>query len=156
VAVKPGSDGGESLRDIEVQWGDLDSLGIVFYPRFFAWADEAAHQLFRAAGLPMDRLLRERKISFGLVSSSAEFRSPARYGERLTSRCAVAKLGTRSVELLHRLVRHADGVDVATIRETRVCMDVSEPGAIRAMQLPADVAAALRRFEITANQAVQG
>ena len=53
----------DSVREIEVQWGDLDSAGVVFYPHFFAWADAGTHQLFRAADLPMDRLLRERKIS---------------------------------------------------------------------------------------------
>jgi len=139
--------GEESVRDVEVQWGDLDSLGIVFYPRFFAWADEGAHQLFRVAGLAMDRLLTERKMSFGLVSSAAEFHSPARYGERLASRSAVEKLGARSVGLVHRLLRHADGTPVATVHETRVCMDLRDPERIRAMTLPDDVTAALRRFE---------
>ena len=139
--------GEESVREVEVQWGDLDSLGIVFYPRFFAWADEAAHQLFRVAGLAMDRLLAERKMSFGLVSSAAEFHSPARYGERLTTRSAVAKLGARSVGLVHRVLRQADGTPVATVHETRVCMDLRDPERIRAAALPDDVTAALRRFE---------
>jgi len=140
----------ESVREIEVQWGDLDSLGIVFYPRFFAWADEGAHQLFRAAELPMDRLLAERKMSFGLVSSAAEFHSPARYGERLLSRSTISKLGGRSVEVTHRLVRVADESPVATGRETRACMDLSDPARIRAQQLPQDVASRLRRFEARA------
>src|SRR5258705_9776169 len=94
-----------SVREIEVEWGDLDSVGIVFYPRIFAWADAAAHQLFRSVGLPMDRLLVERKMSFGLVASAADFRSPARYGERLRCRTVVSKLGTRTVELEHRFAR---------------------------------------------------
>src|ERR1044072_3664358 len=97
MAREPTEEGQTSVREIEVEWGDLDSVGIVFYPRIFAWADAAAHQLFRAVGLPMDRLLVDRKMSFGLVSSSADFRSPARYGERLRCRTVVSKLGTRTV-----------------------------------------------------------
>jgi len=138
-----------SVREIEVEWGDLDSVGIVFYPRIFAWADAAAHQLFRAVGLPMDRLLVDRKMSFGLVSSSADFRSPARYGERLRCRTVVSKLGTRTVELLHRFARASGDTavaEVAEVRETRVCMDLRSEGAIRAQPLPDDVAAALRPF----------
>ncbi len=138
--------GAVSVREIEVEWGDLDSVGIVFYPRIFAWADAAAHQLFRTVGLPMDRLLVERKMSFGLVASSADFRSPARYGERLRCRTVVAKLGTRTVDLLHQFVRASDETAVANVRETRVCMDLASADAIRAQPLPDDVAAALGRF----------
>jgi len=145
--------GTDSVHEIEVQWGDLDSLGIVFYPHFFAWADEGAHQLFRAAELPMDRLLTERKMSFGLVSSAAEFHSPARYGDRLLCRSTISKLGGRSVELTHRMVRRADEAPVATVREIRVCMDLSDPGRIRAQELPPDVASGLRRFEAPATGA---
>jgi 4-hydroxybenzoyl-CoA thioesterase len=138
----------DSVREIEVQWGDLDSAGIVFYPHFFAWADAGTHRLFRAADLPMDRLLRERKMSFGLVSSAADFLSPARYGDRLVCHSGVSKLGTRSIELLHRMVRAEDGTAVATVRETRVCMDLSDPDHIRAQALPQDVVSGLRRFQI--------
>jgi acyl-CoA thioester hydrolase len=137
--------GRESVREIEVEWGDLDSLGIVFYPRMFAWADAAAHQLFRAAGVPMDRLL-ERKMGFGLVSASASFESPARYGERLLCRSAVSKLGGKTLELTHRLVRAAGGGAVATLRETRVCMDVRDAASIRARTIPDDVVARLRGY----------
>jgi YbgC/YbaW family acyl-CoA thioester hydrolase len=137
----------DTVREIEVQWGDLDSAGIVFYPHFFAWADAGTHQLFRAADLPMDRLLRERKMSFGLVSSAADFHSPARYGDRLACRSGISKLGAKSIELIHRMVRAEDGTAVATVRETRVCMDLSEPDRIRAQALPPDVASSLRRFE---------
>src|SRR5260221_13151435 len=94
----------------------------------------------------MDRLLVERKMSFGLVSSAADFQSPARYGERLRCRTVVSKLGTRSVELTHRFVRVVDETPIAVVRETRVCMDLSSAGAIRAQPLPDDVTVALRRF----------
>jgi YbgC/YbaW family acyl-CoA thioester hydrolase len=146
--------GRESVREIEVEWGDLDSLGIVFYPRMFAWADAAAHQLFRAAGVPMDLLL-ERKMGFGLVSASASFESPARYGERLLCRSVVSKLGGKTLELTHRLVRAASGgVSVATLRETRVCMDIRDAASIRARALPDDVVAALRAY--VADEATAG
>jgi hypothetical protein len=45
------------------------------------------------------------------------------------------------------MVRAEDGTAVATVRETRVCMDLSEPDRIRAQALPPDVASSLRRFE---------
>ena len=138
------------MRELEVHWGDLDSIGIVFYPHFFSWADEGAHALFRAAEIPLDVLLRGRGLSFGLVSAAADFHSPARYADKLVCRTSVSKLGMRSVELTHRIVRTADESPVATVRETRVCMDLRDPDRIRASEIPPDVAAGLRRYEAPA------
>ena len=123
--------------DFEVSWGDLDPAAIVFYPHFFAWADAAAHRLFRKLGSPMDALLVKERISFGLVACSAQFHSPARQGDRLRCRTTVAKIGTASLELEHvfRVGRRA----VATVREVRVCMDLSDPKALAARELPTRV-----------------
>ena len=126
-----------ALADFEVSWGDLDPAAIVFYPHFFAWADAATHRLFRTLGVSMDRLLAEERISFGLVACSAQFRSPVRQGDRLRCRTTVAKIGTASLELEHvfRVGRRA----VATVREVRVCMDLSDPKALTAREMPGRV-----------------
>jgi len=136
-----------SIHEVEVEWGDLDSLGIVFYPRFFAWADASAHRMFRSAGLPLDRLLTERHLSFGLVAASADFHSPARYADRLLCCSSVAPVKGRSIRVVHRMLRATNREPVATLRETRVCMDTSEPGRIRSREIPEDIVAALRRCE---------
>jgi 4-hydroxybenzoyl-CoA thioesterase len=123
-----------ALADFEVSWGDLDPAAIVFYPRFFAWSDAAAHRFFRALGAPMDRLLAQQRISFGLVACSAQFVSPVRQGDRLRCRTTVVKIGTASLELEHafRVGRRA----VAKVREIRVCMDLSDPRSLKARELP--------------------
>jgi YbgC/YbaW family acyl-CoA thioester hydrolase len=120
--------------DFEVSWGDLDPAAIVFYPHFFAWADAATHRLFRKVGSPMDALLVKQRISFGLVACSAQFHSPVRQCDRLECRTTVAKIGTASLELEH--VFRVGRRPVATVRETRVCMDLSDPKALAARELP--------------------
>ena len=35
---------------IEVKFGDCDPAGIVFYPNFYRWFDEAVHAAARACG----------------------------------------------------------------------------------------------------------
>lgn len=119
--------------ELEVSWGDLDPATIVFYPNFFAWADAAAHRLFRAVGLPLDRLLATEKLSFGLVACSAEFHAPVRQGERLRCRSTVGKIGARSLELVHVFARGRRRV--TTIREVRVCMDFSRPKRLAARDI---------------------
>ena len=66
---KPTPPARPSESEGDVTWGDLDSAAIVFYPRFFAWADAAAHRLFARRGMRLDRLLAERHLSFGLVAN---------------------------------------------------------------------------------------
>lgn len=148
TAGSPGAagDDGEALHEVEVEWGDLDSAKIAFYPRLFAWADAAAHRLFRRANVRLDQMLLERKVSFGLVSVSADFHSPARYADRLVVRSSIVRFGNRSLELRHRIAQAAGGEPVATIRETRACFDLREADRLRSAEIPADVREALSRF----------
>jgi len=54
----------------KIMWGDLDSLGIVFYPRYYEWIDAAGHLFFDAIGLNLGSLMNERKIQFGLIETN--------------------------------------------------------------------------------------
>ncbi len=47
------------VREVEVEWGDCDPAGIVFYPNFYAWFDASSHALLDALGFS-HALLRER------------------------------------------------------------------------------------------------
>jgi acyl-CoA thioesterase FadM len=37
----------QSIVERKIAWGDLDALGIVFYPRYYEWIDAAAHHFSR-------------------------------------------------------------------------------------------------------------
>ena len=65
---------------LTVGWGDCDPAGIVFYPNYFRWFDDASWRLFEAGGLPHpDRPGRlkageipvEVKAQFGAVERKA-------------------------------------------------------------------------------------
>ena len=40
-----------SRHDVTVEWGDCDPAGIVYYPSYFRWCDQASHRLLLAAGV---------------------------------------------------------------------------------------------------------
>ncbi len=131
---------GASSRTVEVSWGDQDPAAIVFYPRFFAWADASGHDWFRARGVALEPLLRERKVSFGLIACSAQFHSPARGGDRLVCRTRLEKLGDRTLELAHEF--RCGTRAVASVVEVRICMDLRDPALLRSRTIPADLRAA--------------
>ena len=73
----------ESVMERRIMWGDLDALGIVFYPRYYEWFDGCAHQFFEAVGIPHDRLWKEYGIVFGLTETRCRYKRAGRYHQRI-------------------------------------------------------------------------
>lgn len=129
-----------------VGWGDVDPARIAFYARFFEWADASLHHMMRDAGMAADRLLGERKVAFGLVASRADFHSPARFGDELVCESSVARVNNSSFEVVHVLRQARRRTKVATVSETRICMDVSDPAHLASRRMPADLRRGLERL----------
>lgn len=94
----------KNTREIEVTWGDCDAAGVVFYPRFYAYFDTCTHSLLSSAGLDHHTL----RGTYGLlgtplVKASAEFLSPATYGDILTATSTLSNLGGKSFKVSHHL-----------------------------------------------------
>ncbi len=69
----------------EIEFGDCDPAGIVFYPRFFRWFDATYHRWLRQHDVDHQRLIEELGcVGTGLMDAGARFVSPARPGDTLT------------------------------------------------------------------------
>ncbi len=129
---------------IRIEWGDCDPARIVFYPNYFRWFDDATSRLFEAAGLPWAELFRAQAITgLPLVSVSADFRAPSRYGDEITIESRIGEWRSRTFVVSH-IVRNGGEVAVEAA-ETRawVAPDPDNPAAIRAVAIPEDIK---RRF----------
>lgn len=129
---------------VRVRWGDTDAAGIVFYPTFFAWFDQAGMELLEACGITPERIKQER-VGAVLVSASATFRASAGYGDRLEVRTTVERLSARSVELAYSVSRVGESEPLATGKEARVFVSLEGKRA-RAIPWPPEVAEALRQY----------
>ena len=59
---------------VEVTWGDCDPAGIVFYPRYFAWMDQASHLMAREMGVAREAMLPPTgDVGFPIVGARAQF-----------------------------------------------------------------------------------
>ncbi len=129
---------------IRIEWGDCDPARIVFYPNYFRWFDDATSRLFEAAGLPWPELFRAQAITgLPLVSVSADFRAPSRYGDEITIESRISEWRSRTFVVGH-LVRNGSQLAVEAA-ETRawVAPDPDNPEAFRAVAIPSDIK---RRF----------
>ena len=128
---------------VAVEWGDCDPAGIVFYPNFYRWMDQATYHLFHSVNLGWNEL-RERFGAPGLplISAQATFRSPCRFGDSLQIEAFVSQWGTKSLTVSHT-IRNRKIVAVEGW-EKRVWSvgDPESDGRIRPAPIPAAVRAA--------------
>ena len=106
-------------RKIQIEWGDCDPAGIVYYPRYFAYFDNCTAALFAAAGLPKHEMLRHYKIiGIPMVDTRARFLAPSRYGDEVEIESGITQWRRSSFDVRHHLYR---GKDLAVeCFETRV------------------------------------
>ena len=108
----------EARFPCQVQWGDCDPAGIIFYPTYFRFMDAATWAFMRAVGYDPKRMKSEHR-SMPLVSAECQFIAPAEHGDYCEVRSHVARFGGRSFVVAHDIVRN-DGTRLAKGSETRV------------------------------------
>jgi 4-hydroxybenzoyl-CoA thioesterase len=93
-------------HDISVEWGDCDPAGIVFYPNYYRWMDEATFHLFDSVGYGWDEI-REKFGAPGLplISTHAEYRIPGFFGDKMSIEVGVSEWGTKSMTVSHRFLK---------------------------------------------------
>ena len=94
-------------RNVTIEWGDCDSAGIVFYPRYFAMFDWSTATLFaKALGMRKPEIIRHYGIvGIPMVDTRAKFLVPSSYGDEVVIESRVERFGHASFEVYHRLLK---------------------------------------------------
>lgn len=128
-----------------VQWGDLDSLGIVFYPRYYEWMDSCSHAFFDDIGLNLLALCQKRHLIFGLAETSCRYFAPGRYQQRLSIVTHLQDISEKTVQLTHSFFcattrrRMLEGI------EQRICLQIADTRDLKAVAIPEDIYLLLQR-----------
>jgi 4-hydroxybenzoyl-CoA thioesterase len=123
-----------------IRFEEVDAAGILFFPRFAAYAHEGMERLFDGLEGGYVRLITARKVGLPVVALTAEFTAPLVYGDVARIHTSVTHIGRRSAALSHRIVRARDGAAAALLRHTVVTTDLSR---MTSCDMPTDVRAAL-------------
>jgi len=92
-----------------IEWAHCDAAGIVFYPYFYMWFDQATERLFKANGLGYRDLEREFGVAgMPLLETGATYRNPCKLGDEVELETWVDEWAGRTFRLIHRL-SHVDG-----------------------------------------------
>ena len=131
---------------MQIEWGDCDPAGIVFYPRYFAMFDHSTTMLITwACGVSHHELLRTRDfVGYPMVDTRARFMIPCRFGDDVTIETGFAKIGRSSFDVEHRLLKN--GQLCAEGFETRVWVgrDPQDSSKIKSKPIPDDLVGRFR------------
>jgi 4-hydroxybenzoyl-CoA thioesterase len=121
---------------VEIQFGDCDPAGIVYYPNYFRMFDNATAALLSAAFRMNKRAWLEHFGIAGIpmVDTGSKFFIPSRFGDTIEIRSEITELGRASFMVRHQIYR---GDDLAVeAREKRVWVTRTEAGGIQSAPLP--------------------
>jgi 4-hydroxybenzoyl-CoA thioesterase len=130
-----------TTHTVDVQFGDCDPAGIVFFPNFLRWMDAASLSFFMQCGLPPWRELVKTRGIVGtpLLEINTRFIQAVTYGESLVITTSVEEWRAKVFVQLHR-VKRGDEL-VCEGREIRafVRRDADNADRLRAMPVPEDI-----------------
>lgn len=108
----------QAVFRVQLQWGECDPAGIIFYPTYFRWFDSATWNMFAEAGYHAKRM-RAEHLAMPLVAANCQFKNPAEQQDRAEVRSRILRWGGKSFVIHHTVVRE-DGTVLAEGSETRV------------------------------------
>ena len=121
---------------VDVQFGDCDPAGIVFFPNYSRWMDAASHHYFTACGLPPWRAMTQLPGCVGapLLEIHTRFHSAASHGERIEIHSSVEEWRGKVFIQTHRVTR--GDMLVCEGRETRALCVKEDSGKLKAVPVP--------------------
>ena len=130
-----------NIRTTRIEWGQCDSLGIIFYPRYFEMFDVSTTMLVeRALGMKKIEYLKAYNLAgHPVVEIKARFRQPTTFGDDVAIESAIVECGRSSFKIEHRLTK--SGALAVEGFETRVwtVRRPDDPGRIKSQPIPPEV-----------------
>lgn len=126
-----------------IQFGDCDPAGIVFFPNFLKWMDEASLAFFMACGIPPWRELVKTRGIVGtpLLEIQTKFFKSATYGEAIAIHTTIEDWQAKVFRHRHRVLRDETLLCEGTEVRAFVQRDPDHPDRLRAIPIPEDLKA---------------
>jgi 4-hydroxybenzoyl-CoA thioesterase len=131
------------VHRVDIQFGDCDPAGIVFFPNFLKWMDQSSLAFFMACGVPPWReLVRTRGIvGTPLLEIHTRFVKSATYGETIQVHTSIVEWNAKTFRHRHRVLRGETLICEGTELRTFVHRDPADPDRLRAIPIPQDIKA---------------
>jgi 4-hydroxybenzoyl-CoA thioesterase len=134
------------VHRVQVQFGDCDPAGIVFFPNFSRWMDQASLAFFMACGVPPWRELVKTRGIIGtpLLEIHTRFIRPATYGQAIEVHTTVEAWMVKTFRHRHRITRDGELLCEGTEVRAFCIRHPDDPDRIKAIPVPDDILALCR------------
>ena len=108
----------------------LDMAGIGFYPRIY----DLAHRFFEDSwmemcGVDYPHIIGEMQIGFPVVDIKSEFHAPFRYGDTVTAKIWISKIGSKSCTWQYRF-SNQNGELLWSSEQITVCVSMTDMSSV--------------------------
>src|SRR5439155_15847139 len=110
----------------QTYWADADPAGIVYYPHFFRFIEQAEEELFRAAGKERHSLIEENHVWMPRVEAFSKFSKPIRHGAAIRVRLNPQVQGQKTIRYNFEIVDDENSETLAAGYVTVVCVDAAQ------------------------------
>jgi len=126
-----------------VEFSDTDMAGIMHYSNFFRFMETAEHGFFRSLGFSICDRQRVPLVGWPRVHASCDYAKPLRFEDLVEIHLLVAEKRSKAIsyQIRFRKLGGAAPEEVARGRLTVVCVSYDDSGAMRAANIPDEVAA---------------
>jgi acyl-CoA thioester hydrolase len=107
----------------QTYWADVDAAGIVYFPHFFRYVEQAEDELFRAAGRDRLSMIQENQVWMPRVEAFSKFSRPIKHGAAIRVRLHPRFKGQKTVRFEFEIVDDATTEKLAEGYVTVVCVD---------------------------------
>src|SRR5215211_4566554 len=133
-----------------VRFDDVDFARLVYFPRLFEYCHDAFEDFFRdEVGVPYARMLQERGVGFPVVSTTASFQAPLRFGDPVRTVLETLKVGARSITNRYRLFHDERPAQCAEVRIVTASISMDQ---IASVAVPEDVREAFLRHLVAPSE----
>jgi len=131
---------------INVNWGDSDPFGLVYFPRMMAWFNDTEHELFRRAGYPVNKMVDSDRTAFVMGKIDFRFEGPAAYGDKVIASIDLEKVGNSTMHWRCKAVQQEGGAIITQGMATRIYAEILEDGNLASRPIPDFILEALKDY----------
>ena len=97
---------------VRVYYEDTDAQGVVYYANYFRFTERARTEWLRSLGVNQEKLLRDERKMFVVVSMQADFVAPASFNDQLVVTAQLGQTTRASFDIEQNIYRESTAGDL--------------------------------------------
>lgn len=96
--------GGWHEQRLRVRYEETDTMGVVYYGKFFVWMEVGRVSLLRDIGFAPQEWVR-RGVEFPVVQAQADYASSAKFDDEILVKTRISKVGNSSIRFENEIYK---------------------------------------------------